>query len=137
MKLLQVLSILARIGKNKSEIKEYIQKELKYNFSKTCDKIRPHYVFDSTCQGTCPPPPVITAFFEGENFEEVIRNAVPLDSDIDTLIAISANIAEAFFGIPYFFKAKVLELTNDDIHAVMKEFDKFTISRCFEGNILV
>ena len=65
-----------------------------------------------------------TAFLEGCDFEDVIRTAVSLGGDCDTLTAIAGSMAEAFYGIPEDMKAKCIELTPDDMHAVMKEFDK-------------
>lgn len=45
---------LARTGKSKQEIKEYIESTFCYNLSCTCDEIRPNYCFDVTCQGSVP-----------------------------------------------------------------------------------
>ena len=67
---------LARNGKSKEEIKEYIKKEFSYNLDRTCDSIRPFYHFDVTCQGSV--PEAIIAFIEGEGYEDVVRTAVRL-----------------------------------------------------------
>ena len=45
-------------------------------------------------------PEAITAFLEGESFEDVIRTAVSLGGDCDTLTCIAGSIAEAYYGIP-------------------------------------
>ena len=45
---------LARNGKSKDEIREYVETEFGYNLHRTCDDIRPAYRFDVTCQGSCP-----------------------------------------------------------------------------------
>ena len=45
---------LARTGKSKDEIKEYIEKEFGYDLSRTVGKIRKNYKFDATCQGSVP-----------------------------------------------------------------------------------
>lgn len=37
---------------------------------------------------------------EGEDFEDIIRTAVPLGDDCDTLTCIAGSIAEAFYGAP-------------------------------------
>ena len=42
----------------------------------------------------------ITAFLEGESFEDVIRTAVSLGGDCDTLTAIACSVAEGFYGVP-------------------------------------
>ena len=89
---------LARNGKSKTEIKDYIIKEFNYDLSRTCDEIRPKYHHVETCQETV--PEAITAFLEGQDFEDVIRTAVSLGGDCDTLTCISGSIAEAFYEIP-------------------------------------
>ncbi len=88
---------LARNGANKKLIKEYIVSEFHYDLSRTCDEIRPYYHHVETCQETV--PEAITAFLEGEDFEDVIRNAVSLGGDTDTLACIAGSIAEAYYGI--------------------------------------
>lgn len=126
---------LARTGKSKKEIKEYIEKEFKYDCSRTCDEIRLDYCFISSCQGTC--PQAITAFLEGSDFEDVIRNAISLGGDSDTLTAIAASIAEAFYGIPDYFKNKVMEFTDKNMQEVMKRFEAMALKRKFGVNVVV
>ncbi len=116
---------LARTGSSKEEIKNYITKEFGYDLSRTCDQIRPNYHHVESCQETC--PEAITAFLEGENFEDVIRTAVSLGGDADTLTDIAAAMGEAFFGISEQFKTWCLELTSDDMHKVMAQFDEAKI----------
>ena len=89
---------LARTGSSKEEIKEYIIREFGYDLSRTCDEIRPEYYHIESCQKTV--PEAITAFLEGNDFEDVIRTAVSLGGDCDTLTCIAGGMAEAFYGIP-------------------------------------
>ena len=109
-------------GKLKEEIKTYVEKEFGYDLSKTCDEIRPEYHFDLSCQGTV--PQAITAFLEGTDFEDVIRTAVSLGGDCDTLTCIAGGMAEAFYGVPDFLKEKCLEFTTKQMHKVMEKFEK-------------
>ena len=67
---------MARTGKSKQEIKEYIVSTFGYNLNRTCDEIRPDYHFDVTCQGSVPES--IIAFLESVDFENAIRLAVSL-----------------------------------------------------------
>ena len=113
---------LARTGKSKDEIKDYIQKEFGYDLSNTCDQIRPLYLFDSSCQGSC--PQAITSFLEATDFEDAIRNAVSLGGDSDTLATMAGSIAEAFFGLPETLKKEALKRTEKDMHEVIKRFEK-------------
>ena len=88
---------LAKTGKSKAEIKEYIEQNY-YELDFTLDEIRPTYEFDVTCQGSV--PQAIQCFLEAADFEDAIRNAVSLGGDGDTQAAIAGSIAEAFYGIP-------------------------------------
>ena len=89
---------LGRTGHTKAQIKAYIEEEFHYDLSRTCDEIRPTYHHVESCQETV--PEAITAFLEGESFEDVIRTAVSLGGDCDTLTAIAGSIAEGFYGVP-------------------------------------
>ena len=89
---------LARSGSGKGDIRAFITQEFQYDLSRTCDQIRPAYRHVESCQKTV--PEAITAFLEGESFEDVIRTAVSLGGDCDTLTCIAGSIAEAFYGVP-------------------------------------
>ena len=89
---------LARTGASKQDIKTYIISEFSYDLTRTCDEIRPSYHHIETCQATV--PEAVTAFLEGTDFEDVIRTAVSLGGDCDTLTCIAGSIAEAFYGVP-------------------------------------
>jgi len=87
---------MARNGKSKAEIKEYVEQTFGYDLIRTCDQIRPTYKFEPGCQGTV--PEAIIAFLESTDFESAIRLAVSLGGDSDTLACITGGIAEAFYG---------------------------------------
>ena len=89
---------LSRTGKDKAYIKKYVEDEFEYDLSRTCDEIRPDYYHTETCQETV--PEAITAFLEGDSFEDVVRTAISLGGDCDTLTAIAASMAEAYYGMP-------------------------------------
>lgn len=89
---------LARTGSGKAEIREFVEREFHYDLSRSCDEIRPAYRHVESCQKTV--PEAVTAFLEGESFEDVIRTAVSLGGDCDTLTCIAGSIAEAFYGVP-------------------------------------
>jgi ADP-ribosylglycohydrolase len=113
---------LARTGSDKADIKKYITEEFGYDLSRTCDEIRPTYHHVETCQETV--PEAITAFLEGNDFEDVIRTAVSLGGDCDTLTCISGSIAEAYFGIPDDMKEECLNRLPEDMKEVLSRFDQ-------------
>lgn len=87
---------LARTGKNKEEIRGYIQSHY-YNLMQTLDQIRPTYFFNETCQQTV--PQAIIAFLESTSYEDAIRNAISIGGDSDTVAAISGAIAWAYYRL--------------------------------------
>lgn len=115
---------LARTGSTKKEIIDYIIGEFDYDLSRTCDEIRPTYHHVETCQETV--PEAITAFWEGTDFEDVIRTAVSLGGDADTLTCIAGGIAEAFYGVPKKIEAEGRKRLPDDILEVLDRFIKLT-----------
>ncbi len=113
---------LARTGKSKEEIKAYVIREFGYDLSRTCDEIRPTYRHVESCQETV--PEAITAFLEGEDFEDVIRTAVSLGGDCDTLTAIAGSMAEAYYGVPEWLKEECEKRIDSAMLYVLKEFEK-------------
>ena len=114
---------LARTGCTKLEIKSYIENRFGYDLSRTCDEIRPGYHHVETCQETV--PEAITAFLEGESFEDVIRTAVSLGGDCDTLTCIAGAIAEGFYGVPEELKEECRKRLPEPLLAVLQKFDSF------------
>ena len=112
---------LARTGRDKAFIKKYIEHEYGYDLSRTCDEIRPEYHHDESCMRTV--PEAITAFLEGTSFEDVIRTAVSLGGDCDTLTCIAGSIAEAFYGIPPVIANTGLGRLPDEMKKVLGTFN--------------
>ena len=113
---------LARNGSGKEEIKAYIGAEFGYDLSRTCDEIRPGYHHVETCQETV--PEAVTAFMEGADFEDVIRTAVSLGGDCDTVACIAGGMAEAFYGVPDALAAEGRRRLPADMLAVLDRFAK-------------
>lgn len=112
---------MARTGKSKQEIKEYVESTFGYNLNRTCDEIRPNYHFDVTCQGSVPES--IIAFLESTDFESAVRLAVSLGGDADTMGAISGGIAEAYYGgVPECIRKEVLKRLPNEFIGVMRNF---------------
>ncbi len=113
---------LAMHGRTKEEIRGFIRKEFGYDLSQTCDGIRPAYHFDESAAGTV--PQAITAFLEGGDFEDVIRTAVSLGGDSDTVAAMAGSIAEAFYGVPDALKDECRARLPEDLLAVLDRFER-------------
>ena len=119
---------LARTGKSKAYIKDYIEDTFGYDLRRTCDEIRPIYQFDGSCQGTVPES--IIAFLESTDYESAIRLTVSLGGDSDTMGAITGAIAEAYYGgVPEHIKAEVLKRLPDEFIDVMTRFYQRFVER--------
>ena len=115
---------MANNGFDKEDIKDYIEKKY-YDLNFNLDDIRDEYKFDVSCQGSV--PQAIKAFLEGNDFEDVVRCAISIGGDSDTIAAMAASIAEAYYGIP----KDIVDITNTylsaDLKQILNEFDYLRI----------
>lgn len=115
---------MARNGKTKEEIKNYITEKYEYDLNRTIQEIKDSgYKFDVSCQGSVPES--IIAFLESENFEDCIKKAIYLGGDADTQAAIAGSIAEAFYGFPEELKEIVESKLDSYLLSVLKTFNNF------------
>ena len=116
---------LARTGKNKQEIKDYIEKRFGYDLSRHTDEIRKTYGWEDSCQGTV--PPAIRAFLDSTDYESAIRIAVSLGGDSDTLACITGGIAEAYYGdIPAYMIEETQRVFPPIFNKILDVFRKHT-----------
>ena len=112
--------LLARTGKSKDEIRDYVEKTYGYDLHKTLAYWRPIYDWDESCRGTV--PQAMICFLESDNFEDAIRKAVSLGGDSDTLACITGGIAEAFYkDIPAAIANPVLALLPEEFKTIMTQ----------------
>ena len=111
---------LARRGASKEEIADFIVPYYTLDF--TLDEIRPHYIFDATCQGSV--PQAMQAFLEAESFEDTIKNAISIGGDSDTIAAIAGAVAEAYYGMTEEEKDKARSYLTDHLREVISDFEK-------------
>ena len=115
---------LSRMQFSKPEIRDYVAREFGYDLSRSCDEIRPGYHHVESCQQTV--PEALTAFLEGTDFEDVIRTAVSLGGDCDTLTCIAGSVAEAFYGVPEAMIRVCRDRLPEDLLQVVDRFRKLT-----------
>jgi ADP-ribosylglycohydrolase len=112
---------LARTGKSREGIKDYIETKFQYDLSRHIDEIRPSYRFEISCQGTV--PQAIRAFIDSTDFEDAVRNAVSLGGDSDTLACITGGIAQAYYGaVSEAIETKVYEILDERLGSITREF---------------
>lgn len=106
---------LARKGKSKNEIRDYVVGKYGYNLNRRIDEIRLAYEHIETCQDSV--PEAIIAFLESNNFEDAVRRAVWLGGDADTQADIAGAIAEAFYdGVPYNIAKEIINHLDENLH---------------------
>ena len=115
---------LCKEGNTKAEIKDYVERTFGYDLSRTCDEIRPNYRFDVSCQGSV--PEAIIAFLEGNSFEEVLRLAISLGGDSDTIACMACGIAACMYPIPDDIAEICDEILTDDLRWIKNKFIDIT-----------
>lgn len=118
---------LARQGKSKQEIRDYVVNTFAYDLSRTLEEIRPTFLFDETCQRTV--PEAITCFLEGKDYEDVIRLAVSLAGDADTLAAIAGSITSAVQEVPNEITQPVIDLLSEEFCTLLLRFNELVAKR--------
>ncbi|MCR5847253.1 MAG: ADP-ribosylglycohydrolase family protein [Lachnospiraceae bacterium] len=114
---------LARTGVSKEEIKEYVIREFGYDVSKTVDELRPLHEHIEWCQDSL--PKALASFFEGDSYEDVVRNAVSLGGDTDTLAAIAGAMGDAMYGVPIGMIVTGIDYLEEDMKETLDIFRGF------------
>lgn len=114
---------LARTGAGKKEIAAYITRTFDYDLDRTLDQIRPGYAFYEICQKSV--PEAIIAFLEGKDYLDVIRKAVTLGGDSDTIACMAGAIAEPFFGMPEPCKQEAMRRLDSPLRSIVCDFQTF------------
>ena len=114
---------LARSGKTKSQIQDYIRLLFGYDLNFTCEDIRETYQFNVTCQGSV--PQAIVAFLDSTDYEDAVRNAISIGGDSDTLATITGGIAAAFYGtVPEEIRNFAMNRLTSELRGVVYDFEK-------------
>lgn len=117
-----VAIFMARSGASKDEIKSVMERDY-YISEHTVDEyrniIRGHG--DETCQVSM--PEALQCFYEGNSYEDVIRNCISIGGDSDTLGAIAGGIAEAYYGIPVGIIERGLTYLPFDLADIVDKFE--------------
>ena len=113
---------LGRKGASKEEIEAYVKAEFDYDLHETLDEMRARHRHDESCMDSL--PKALRSFLDGESYEDVVRNAVSLGGDTDTLAAIAGAMAEAFYDMPALLREQCRARVKKDMLEVMERFDR-------------
>ncbi|MCU0445478.1 MAG: ADP-ribosylglycohydrolase family protein [Microscillaceae bacterium] len=114
---------LARTGKPKAEIRDFVSQTFGYDLSRSIAQIRPMYQFDVSCAGSV--PEAILAFLDSDDFESAVRLAISLGGDSDTLAAIAGAIAQAYYQqIPASIIVETKKRLPDAFLQILHQFEE-------------
>ena len=116
-----VAIVMARQGKSKPEIKAVMDRYYKPDHTVAAYReiINGHGA--ETCQVSM--PQALQCFYEGNSYEDVIRNCISIGGDSDTLGAIAGGIAEAYFGVPNKLVLRMTGYVPVDLLDIIDEFE--------------
>ena len=114
---ISVVIWMAKHGKTKDEIREYIEKNY-YSLDYDYEELVLNNNFNESCEKTA--PVCIYCFLIGNDFEDCIRTAISIGGDTDTIGCIVGSMAEAYYGIPDEIKSKVLKYISRDMYILLK-----------------
>ncbi len=110
---------LSRTGMAKNDIRDYVISNFGYDLSETVDQMRLRHQHIESCMDSM--PKALVSFFEGDSFEDVIRNAVSLGGDTDTIGAIAGAMAEGFYPVSKDIIDKGLAYLPEDLSEVLQK----------------
>ena len=118
---------MARQGCTKDEIRACM--EGYYPLDKTTDWYREHW--DGHGREICQisVPQALVCFFEGESYEDVIRNCISIGGDSDTIAAIAGGISEAFYGVPEEITEQLGDYLSPTLMEICNRFSAWLESR--------
>ena len=132
-----VAIFLAREGKSKAEIRDYIEPEFGYDLHTSYEELKAEiraaranrneltrYASHERIVGAgTSVQDALVAFLTGVSYEDVIRKAICLGGDADTEAAIAGGIAAAYYGVPEEIIEASLLYIPSDILALVNQVD--------------
>ena len=128
---------MAREGRSKEDIRDYIEARFHYNLRTPYDALREEIHLARTDRNGATreanherivgartaTEDALIAFLTGRSYEDVIRNAIALGGDADTEAAIAGGIAAAYYGVPDEIIQQALNYIPSDILSVINQVD--------------
>ena len=131
----------------KSEIKSYIEKTFGYDLDQSIESIRlrsqkfaemkrvhratgvENPEFRQMSDAAVSVPMAFIAFLEGNSYEEVLRIAISLGGDADTIGCMASSISVHLYGIPQTIYDEGCKFIPSDMMAIIEEFDVKYLSK--------
>jgi ribA/ribD-fused uncharacterized protein len=125
----------------KNEIKSYIETTFGYDLNQSIESIRersqryaemkrvyretgePNPEFKQMSDVAVSVPMAFVAFLNGNSYEEVLRIAISLGGDADTIGCMASSISVHLYGIPQAIYDEGCQFIPSDMMAILEEFD--------------
>ena len=101
---------MARHGESDKAIEAYVRREFGYDFSDTLAEMRARHAHVETCMDSL--PKALRSYMDGISYEDVVRNAVSLGGDTDTLGAIAGAIFSLIFEFGGFVNRESMAIVH-------------------------
>ncbi len=112
--------LLGRRGLAPRDVAAEVARETGYDLDFTLDEIRDSYRFDVSCRGSV--PQALVAFRDGESYEDVIRGAISIGGDSDTIACMAGAMAEPVFGVPEPIAREALKRLDAPLRRILERF---------------
>ena len=118
-----VAIMMARQGKSKEEIRAEMEKY--YDLSTSVDAYRKEWGGHGKEICHVSVPQALACFFDGEDYEDVIRNCISIGGDSDTIAAIAGGIAEAYYDVPERYAEMARGYLDARLLRILDEFEEW------------
>lgn len=114
---------LAKKGKNKNEIKTYIENNFGYDLNFDLENLHSNYLFSSLTSNTI--PQCIYLFLISTDYEDLMRKSLYIGGDTDTIACIAGSIGEAYYGIKKEWLEKVKNKLPEEFVSLLEKAYSF------------
>ena len=119
-----VAKVLLKEGKTLNQVEAFINDHY-YTLDKTVNELRQETNGHGAelCQVSM--PQAFTCLFEGDSFEDVIRNCISIGGDSDTIAAIAGGIAEVVYPVPEWMAEEAKKRLSPHLLDIVNRWERF------------
>lgn len=118
---------MARTGKSKEEIRDYIENNFGYDLHKSMKDIVSRGHGEEICQVSV--PQALVCFLLSDSYIDTIRKSVCIGGDSDTIACIAGSIAEAYYGMDEKYKEETMKRLPEDLQEIVNAFEGYRKNR--------
>lgn len=118
---------MARTGKSKEEIRDYIENNFGYDLHKSMKDIVSRGHGEEICQVSV--PQALVCFLLSDSYIDTIRKSVCIGGDSDTIACIAGSIAEAYYGMDEKYKEETMKRLPEDLQEIVNDFEGYRKNR--------